>query len=466
MAGRAEKLSEVGEVLVAKGLDVNWSEGLFILPHHFQQNQLQIQQLQTELLRDFQPHYYGFGHLKIADGDCENHIFRAAEFDCRLPDGTRLTFPGNCQVEAREFKEALDGHGGELEVYLGLPTSTELEPNCLRFNQQPMGGMRYRHITRMVEVQDYSTGKNPQQVEAKLYNPKILFQGEPQFGYDCLKIAVIERSAKYGSTPKIKRESPPPLINIRASLYLTDILRETTNRLLAKNRQLRAFWNSKGTSAFMKLKEALKVQAIAQSSAAFRQLNCVDRLHPFTVYLKMVELIGMLSIYSFDDRIVDPPEYDHNHAATCFKKVEHFIIELLALLEESSYESRVFRDAEGMLTCDLDRNWLEPKFELYIGFESAVPVADVMAAVSELKVAPQDQIAMLNLRRLRGMQLDGPLPHVEGLPKTNDMHVFHLSRNHPLFTRLKDQEQPSLAVSGDYQFSKLTTLYVLQSQAN
>lgn len=451
---------------MSKGVDVNWSEGLFILPHHFQQNQLQMQHLQTEMLRDFQPHYFGFGQLKIADGDCENHIFRVAEFDCRMPDGTRLTFPGNCQLEAREFKDALDAQGGELEVYLALPTITELEPNCLRFNQQALGGMRYRHITRMVEVQDYNSGKNAQQVEAKLLNPKILFQGEPQFGYDCVKIAVIERSAKYGSTPKIKREVPPPLTNIRASSYLTDILRETTNRLLAKNRQLRAFWNAKGTSAFMKLKEALKVQAIAQSSAGFRQLNSVDRLHPFTVYLKMVELIGMLSIYSFDDRIVDPPEYNHNNPGLCFKKVEQFIIELLALLEESSYESRVFRDAEGILTCAMDLAWLDPKYELYIGFESGSSEAEVAALAAELKVAPQDQIAMLNLRRLRGMNLEGPIQHVEGLPKPANLHLFRLSRNHPLFNRLKDQEQPVLAVSGNYQFSKLTTLYVLQSQSS
>lgn len=449
---------------MAKGMDVNWSEGLFILPHHFQQSHLQTLQSQADFLRDFQPHYFGFGHLKIADGDCENHVFRVVEFDCRMPDGTRLTFPGNCQLEAREFKEALDAQGGELEVYLGLPTVTELEPNCLRFNQQPLGGMRYRHITRMMEVQDYNTGKNPQQVEAKLYNPKILFQGEPQFGYDCLKIAVIERSAKYGSTPKIKQQEPPPVINIRASSFLTDILRETTNRLLAKNRQLRAFWNSKGTSAFMKLKEALKVQAIARSANAFRQLSCVDRLHPFGVYLSMVELVGTLSIYSFDDRIVDPPEYDHNNPAKCFKKVEHFIIELLALLEESSYESRVFRDADDMLTCAMDAQWLDPKYDLYIGFESAMTEAEVTEAVGELKVAPEDQISMLNLRRLRGMNLEGPKPHVEGLPKTSETHLFLLSRNHPLFNRLKDQEQPILAISGTYKFSKLTTLYILQSQ--
>lgn len=450
---------------MAKGLDVNWCEGQFILPHHFQQNQLFAAQAQADLLRDFQPHYFGFGHLKVADGDCENYVFRVAEFDCRMPDGTRLTFPGNCEVGAREFKEALDAQGGELEVYLGLPSATELEPNCLRFNEQPLGGMRYRHLTRMVEVQDYHTGKNPQQVEAKLYNPKIIFQGEPQFGYDCLKIAVLERSAKYGSTPKIRHEAPPPLTNIRASSYLTDILRETTNRLLAKNRQLRAFWNNIGTSAFQKFKEALKVQSIAQSAAAFRQFNSVDRLHPFVVYLKMVELIGMLSIYSFDDRIVDPPEYDHNNAAMCFKKAEHYIIELLALLEESSYESRVFKDEGGILTCAMDASWLDPKYEIYIGFESVMPEAELVAKVNELKVAPHDQIEMLNMRRLRGMHLEGPRQHVDGLPKTSELHLYHLSRNHPLFNRLKDQDQPILAISGDYHMSKLTTLYVLQPNA-
>ena len=416
----------------------------------------------ANLLHDFLPYAYGISKLKISEADLENFCFNVVEIDCRMPDGTQLVFPGNCQIERREFKEVLDQLGGEMGVFLALPVVTEIEPNCLPVNAENItSGVKYRHAVRGEKVADYNTGGNRQEIQLQFYNSKLLFQGESTYGYECLKIGVIQRSAKYGSIPKMSERYAPPTLNLGASPLLDHMKRETGNRLLAKNRQLRAYWRSQNTSSAMKARDAMKVQTVAVATNAFRQLENLKPLHPAVVYQKMTELIGMLSIYCDDDRLVQPPAYNHDDLASCFRKAETSIVALLALLEESSFESRVFQDTGGLLLCTLNPTWLGPKHELYIGFQTSLENESLAKSVRPLKIAPENQIENLNRRRLHGMTLEGPIDFVQGLPQANNVRYFHLSSQNPLYSRLVSQAEPILAISGDSRFSELTTLFVV-----
>lgn len=448
---------------MASGRDINWSEGQFIQPHHFQQAFLQLEGSLGGVIRDYQPHGYGISHLKISDGDCENYVINVLELDCRLSDGTRLQFPQNAVIESRSFKEEIDTYQGRVEVFLALPLITELEPNCLRFNQTPMGGIKYRYITKMVEVNDVNSGSNPQQVEIRLLNPKLLLSGESTYGYECIKIAEVERSAKYGSTPKVRKEYVAPTINVNASPFLQHIMRETGNRLLAKNRILRSYWKNKDTATLMKARDALKVQAIAAATHAFMQFTSMDRIHPFMVYLKMAEIVGMLSIYTDNDAHLEVPVYDHDNLGDCFAKVEQSIIRLLALLEEASFESRVFEPKDGMLVCPIEDSWFDDQYDFYICFESKQDEAEVNRQVFGLKISPESHMALLNQRRIRGMDTEGPLHHLPALPTSPNHHYYKISKQHPLFEKLR--ESPVLAIWGPFQFSELTTLYVVERSA-
>ncbi len=445
---------------MVSGRDISWSEGQFIQPHHFQQAALHAEGHLGDLIRDYQPHGYGVAHISIADGDCENYVLHILELECRLTDGTRIRFPENAVIESRSFKDIIDTYQGRVEVFLGLPIITELEPNCLRFNQTPMGGIKYRYVTKVIEANDVNSGSNPQQLEVKLFNPKILFSGESTYGYEAVKIAEVERSAKYGSTPKIRKEFVPPTITLSSSPLLLNVMRETGNRLLAKNRILRSYWKHKNTATLMKARDALKVQAIAAATNAFMQFSSIDRIHPFTIYLKMAEIIGMLSIYSENDAHVEVPTYDHDNLGECFSKAESCIVKLLAMLEEASFESRVFEPKDGMLACPIEMAWFDEKYELYICFESKQDEAEVTRQVYGLKISPESHMALLNQRRIRGMDTEGPIHHLPALPASPHHHYYRVSKQHPLFEKLR--ENPILSIWGPFQFSELTTLFIVE----
>ncbi len=443
------------------GSDVNWTEGLFIQPHHFQQAFMNLEDQVGGVVSDYIPHYHGIAHLRFSESDCENYRFHITELDCRFPSGTRLVFPGNALIESRSFKEPMDANKGRLEVFLALPAVSDQDANCLRFDEKPLGGAKYRYLSKIEKVCDAVSGGNEREVEVKYLNPKILFSGESTFGYETIRIAVVERSGQFGSAPQPAADHIPPCIQVDASPILQEIKREAGNRLIARNRSLRSYWKSKDTATLMKARDAFKVQTLAVAANSFMQFTSANCLHPFSLYCKMTEIIGMLSLYAEDDRLVECPVYDHDNLGSCFARVHENLVRLLAMLEEASYESRVFEMGEEGLRCPLEPRWLDDKVHLYVCFEAGSDEAEVAQKLNALKVAPEKIIPILNKRRMRGMTLEGPLHHLPHLPTSAQHHYFKVVRDGTYFPQLKESQV--LSIWGP-QFADLVTLYIVEKK--
>jgi len=442
------------------GNNINWHEGQFIHPHHFQQAFMSLEESIASVVHDYIPHAHGVRHLAYSESDCENASFLISELDCRFPSGARVVFPGNAVIEARSFAEALDANKGFVEVFLGLPVFSSEEPNTLRLDDTPLGGQKYRYRSRMVSVHDASDGGNPREVEVKSYNPRILFSGESTFGYETIRIAAVSRSGQFGAVPKPDREHVPHCINVEASPFLTDIMREIGNRLIAKNRSLRSYWKSKDTAAMMKARDGFKVQTLAVATNQFALLAQTRPLHPFALYARIAEIIGQLSIYCTDDQLVRVPAYDHDQLGPAFKTVHDNLVQLLSLLEEQTYSSRVFEISGELLICPMEPAWLDERNELFICFEAPIDEAEVGKRVAGLKVASENVIPILNKRRIRGMAVEGPTHHRTHLPTSPNHHYFRIPRDERYFPKLVDY--PKLAIWGEHGFAELVTLFVVE----
>jgi type VI secretion system ImpJ/VasE family protein len=371
-----------------------------------------------------------------------------------------VRFPGNASIEARSFAEALDANKGYVEVFLGLPLISSEEPNTLRLDATPMGGQKYRYRSRMVSVNDLSDGGNPREIEVKGYNPRVLFSGESTFGYETIRIAAVSRSGQFGAIPKAEREHVPHCINVEASPFLTDIMREIGNRLIAKNRSLRAYWKSKDTAAMMKARDGFKVQTLATATNAFSLLAQTRPLHPFALYAQIAQIIGQLSIYCTDDALVAVPAYDHDRAGPAFKTVHENLVKLLALLEEQTYTARVFEISGELLVCPIEKPWFDDRHDLYLCLEAPLDETEVGKRVGGLKIASENVIPILNKRRIRGMAVEGPVHHMTHLPTSPNHHYFKIPRDTTYFPKLVDH--PTLAIWGEHSFAELVTLFVVE----
>jgi type VI secretion system protein ImpJ len=449
-----------------KGKDINWKQGLFILPQHFQQAFLNQDSARVELLRDFVPYFEGVIRLDISESSIERFTFEIDRIDCRMPDGTHILYSNdaesvrNAEISSRTFKaELLDkDNKGSLDIYLGLPD--------LRHDGNIATGAsshRRRYLLQDDDVADMVSGEK-KQIETRVLRPEILLSTDSRTGYSLIPIArVIHRSGEIGDTARLDPDFLPPCISIYGSSKLHEIFKETGNRLLNKNELLRDFWKRKDVAKVMRSEDTFKVQTVAVACKTYQQLATLGhKLHPFQLYLKMAEIIGMLSIYTEDDELLKVPDYDHYDLGTCFSFVNHAIKEILAALDQLPYHKVTFKLEGETYNCPFNAEWFEGNYDIYICFESQLDEIEVARAVRRLKVAPQNKLAELNKLRLRGIGLDGPRHQLSQLPASPKHHYFRIPKDDEVYEFLP--ESWVLSIWGDVEFSQNHTLYVVKDK--
>ena len=74
---------------------VFWSEGLFLRPHHLQQNDRYIEHLLEKRVRYTTPYPWGFAQLEIDKDLTEQSKFAVRNASGVMPDGTPFDVPGD-----------------------------------------------------------------------------------------------------------------------------------------------------------------------------------------------------------------------------------------------------------------------------------------------------------------------------------------------------------------------------------
>ncbi|HRY45065.1 MAG TPA: type VI secretion system baseplate subunit TssK, partial [Thermoanaerobaculia bacterium] len=311
---------------------VLWAEGMFLRPHHLQTaERYREEALQREIQR-IQPFYFGLQSLDVAPDQLENFVFEIRDVSLKLKDGTALSSDSTLRLSPRSFKNELDKAGGRMRVFVGVPVMRENAPNTFAPGEGPAGVDR-RYVAENAEALDENTGSNPQPVGVRRCNGKLFFGAESQEGYECLEVAVVERSGSGRNFPVLSREFIPSLTELGASRTIQALCDGVTNRIEAKHRLLltdvaqgRLAITSDGTSGWQAI---IKLQILGSFLFLFQQLTKIPRIHPFHVYTEFARLAGELSIFDDGKVPVRIPVYDHEKLGPCFHETCRVIEALL-----------------------------------------------------------------------------------------------------------------------------------------
>ena len=87
-------------------VDINrsifWHQGLFLQPHHFQQHDLYIQDLQQPLRKFLNPYFWGVAAMEASRGALDNFSFDLLKGEFVFQDGTQQVMK---TIEARRMAE-------------------------------------------------------------------------------------------------------------------------------------------------------------------------------------------------------------------------------------------------------------------------------------------------------------------------------------------------------------------------
>ncbi len=375
---------------------VHWHAGMFLRPQHFQTAQRYAQE--TASRGDKWDLQYNWG-LRSIDLDQEalgNHRFVVRGLEARLCDGTMVAVPEDCTLPPFDLKSAFE-KSNRVTVYLAVPSMHTGRANVAK--NGTAGTTRY--LVETEEMEDENSGGNPQALDLRRLNVRLVASGQDTSGYELLPIARLEKSARAEATPQLDDKYIPPLLACDAWRPLTaGIVHAVYDRLGKKIETILQQVAGRGISFDTHAQgDALlfaQLRVLNEAFAVLQILAFAQGIHPLEMYTELCRMAGKLAIFGETRRLTDLPRYDHDDPAKCFLAVKGAIDAVFNVFVEPEYQERPFVGAGLRMQVSLEPAWLESTWDMYIGVQSSLPAAECVALLQpgqlDMKIGSSERV--------------------------------------------------------------------------
>jgi type VI secretion system protein ImpJ len=317
--------------MMAGNSKVIWSEGMFLRPQHFQQQDRYIENYVNNRCLGLQPYSWGIYDLKI-DTDLLK-IGQLALSSCSglFPDGTPFNLPEDDDLP---LPLEIPGDMQNELVYLALPLR-QLEAPEIDSATNPGGLVRFR--LDEWEIKDNnrrSEIKAPVQV-GKL-NTRLMRQSDERSGFACLGIArIIE--ARADKKIVLDDQFIPANLNCIAVEKLRGFLNEIHGLLSTRGEAIAVRLSAAGHGGVAEIADFLLLQMVNRYQMLFEHFARAVGIHPEDFYRFAIQLAGELAVFfRADKRPAEMPPYRHDDLQATYTPLMEELRQLLGKVYEPS----------------------------------------------------------------------------------------------------------------------------------
>ena len=413
---------------------VIWSEGIFLLPQHFQQQDRYIQNLVNRRCLGLQPYDWGFYSLTI-----DSELFKIGKLalrECKgiFPDGTPFNLPGDDELPLPlDIPEDIHDEIVFLSLPVRRPEMVEIDNDA-----HPDGLARFRVGER--EVRDNTNGaESKAAVQVGKLKTRLMSQREERSGYTGLGVArIIE--ARADKNIVVDDDFIPANLNCFAVSRLRGFLRELHGLLNTRGEEIARQLADPDHGGVAEITEFLKLQLVNRYQPLFEHLSNVVGLHPENFYRIGIQLSGELStFFRPDKRPAGLPPYQHEDLQATFSP-------LMKELREFFSEPPIRRATLLPLRGPKNGIYAAKRPDLSL-LESATFVLAAKANMSaetlrrdfprQIKIGPVEEILELIKKLIPGIGID-PLAMVpRQIPFHAGFTYFVLNKHSEFWSKMK-----------------------------
>ena len=438
---------------------VVWSEGMFLQPQHFQQQDRYLDALVRQSCAPLRPYGWGVTQLTVDREVLALGRIAITAAQGLLPDGTPFNIPAH-DPPPPPLEVGADIRN--TRVMLALPLRRTGMADVER-GEQTDTAARYRAVAREVRDNNVDTANNSAFVETG--EPRLrLFLDTRDFGeYTAIGlIRVLEK--RPDQRVILDPDYLPPCLDCRAAPVLAGFVTEVLGLLHQRGDALADRVVGAGTArgASLDIAQFLRLQVVNRFEPLFAHLATMRGLHPEDFYQTALQLAGEMATFTDKVKRRPPafPPYDHDDLQQTFTPLMTELRRSLSLeevdaaiqipLEERQYGIRV-----GIIT-DRERPLLtKASFILAVRANMA---ADVLHSrfPPQLKIGPVEIIAKLINHHLPGISVS-PLPVApREIPYRADFIYFRLDRSSEFWKQLLNSGGFAFFVGGDFPELEMT----------
>ena len=317
---------------MTKNSRVIWSEGLFLQPQHFQQQERFFEHEIHVRSSHFNGHFHGFHTLQL-DADLlvagRIGVLKATGY---FPDGTYFSIPDKdpappCLTLA-SFPNA-----GKVMLSLANPhwhaPQLEWQENGENADKQA----RLKFVGESVEMPNHHDPElEPQSVDVARLASFLSVDTQHQEGH--VQLQVCELLSSRNGEIRINEAFIEPCLCSLQNSNIRRVLDAVLALLESKISQLRQRRIRKGSHNSSEIGDFLLLQACVQHRLIFAHLLGSKQVHPEAAYLRLLACLGSVTLYGDDSAADFSPSYNHDNLRLAFEAVLAAIRNALAGLHD------------------------------------------------------------------------------------------------------------------------------------
>jgi len=427
---------------------VVWSEGLFIKPQHFQQQQRNVEYNIDERVSSVSSYLFGVSELTLNPEYLSFGRIAIERAVGVMPDGTVFRIPQeDLMPDALEIND--DSLANQI-VYLALPLRSDSLMEVSHGDAQGSG----RYTVNKEEIRDIHTQQGDMAlVDVSPIHPRLMLEKQDRSTYASIAIARILEKRPDGSVMLDPNFIPChynvvgiPLVH-RFISEMSGLMRER-----AKNIAVRIGSPSQGgvadVSDFMLLQALNRLQPKLQHIASLRSL------HPERLFQVLNEICGELATFTSESRM--SPQfhvYNHEMPTESFQSLMVNLRQALSIvLEPRAVSIQLQKRRYGLMVAPIQDKSLLDNADFIIAVRARMPLEELRRMfIQQTKIASVEKI-----RELVSLQIPGiPVNSLPVAPRQLPYHAgytyYQLDKTSEAWRMLENSSGFAFHVAGEFE---------------
>jgi type VI secretion system protein ImpJ len=427
---------------------VMWTEGMFLQPQHFQQQDRHAARQLDGRWRASTPWPWGFAALQLDEAALLQGQVMLASARGVLPDGSAFSVPDDEPAPpAIEVPPDVRDETLMLAVPLARPGVPESDA------EDDGGTTTPRFRGSVVDVADvHALALRTAPLQLGRLNLRLMLARDTTEGYAALGVArVVERRSDGRVTLDV--HYVPPMLHAPAHAVLESCLREVQGLLRQRADALAARLAQPGRAGVGEITDFLLLQLINRSEPRFAHLRTLPALHAERLYEACVELAGELCTFREARRPQPYPPYRHDDLAPCFRAVMVDLRQSLSMvLEQTAIPIELQERRHGVRVAIIPDVELQRSAAFVLAVNAQMPGEALRGRFpAQTKIGPAERLRDLVNLQLPGIALR-PMPVApRQIPFHAGFTYFELeTRGNDLWKQLESSGGLAMHIAGEF----------------
>lgn len=427
---------------------VIWTEGMFLRPQHFQQQDRNFQSWIETRCSGLQIYSWGLTILELDQPLLALGKIALASCQGVFPDGTPFCIPDQNPLFAP--LEIPPDTKNEI-IYLSLPVRRTAGKE-LTWDNNVDELSRYR--LKEIDVKDAHTqfDQDSITIQSGELCTRLRLSSQNQDAFVTIPIAKIIE-VQTDKQIVLDKSFIPTCLNTGASNQLVGYSKEIEGMLHHRGEAIGQRLGSPGAGGAAEIVDFLYLQIINRYEPLFSHFNSLTQLHPERLFSNLILMLGELStITQTNHRPIALPVYIHENLTQSFEPVMAELRKALSWepsyraipipLEEHPHQIRTAIIADRQLLNTAD-------FILAVNAE--MPTDKLRSHLPrQTTIATREKLHDLVMSQVPGIKLNALAVAPRQIPFHKGMTYFELDKNHSLWKELEKSGTIAMHFSGDY----------------